>query len=568
MNARAASLAITVALAASVVVLPGASSASHQTPKNGCTSAARISGSLTSAAIGGFGSPNQVVLDFRTWWEIEGRQPATFDQLEVWSSIDGGEWLLAGRLNPLSSPGAAPDVPLSNAGLQARPAWEPVSIELPRSGGASEVQIRFAFDTVTTNFNGFRGWGIDDIFISDGFGSSNPVSVNFDASPGLPAGWTASGFWHVQDNPQAVSIAPGINPELVTLAPGDDGSLPAAFSGTRIAWFGQSATGTYCGLGSPAEPPNLAPTAAFNVSPPAAKTSDTVTFDGSPSSDPEGALASHTWDFGDGSPPATGPTATHAYAKEGTYTVTLTVADALGATSTATYALRVDSNLGDRIEVADKLDDLSHPTAFKEVNVEPTDGPVFIQIDGRVSAAQVPGAPRGFIPLTQAAQVPINSILETGSGKVMVESARQRRGRRTQTAEFFDGRFQMRQPRVRSRHLVTEMVLKGGGFRACPRARQSASWSRANDAQRRRRNSRVRRLWGNGRGRFRTRGRYSSATVRGTKWLVEDRCNGTLTRLPRRPRTSRVDVRDLVTRRTVRLRAGRSYLARPRAARR
>jgi hypothetical protein len=71
----------------------------------------------------------------------------------------------------------------------------------------------------------------------------------------------------------------------------------------------------------------------------------------------------------------------------------------------------------------------------------------------------------------------------------------------------------------------------------------------------------VRRLWGNGRGRFRTRGRYSSATVRGTKWLTEDYCNGTLTRVAKRPRTNRVVVRDQVRRRNVTLRAGRAYFA-------
>jgi len=563
---RTAFAAALAALMAGAVLWPGASSAGHQTPKNGCTSAARISGSLTSPTFtSSFSSFNQVVVDFQTWWEIEGRQPATFDQLKVWSSINGGPFTLAGTLNPASSPGAAPDVPLSSAGLQTRPAWEPVSIELPQSGGATSVQIRFTFDSVTANFNGFRGWGIDDIVISDGFGSPNPVTVNFDASPGLPAGWTASGFWHVQDNPQAVSIAPGINPQLVTLGAGDDGTLPAAFSGTRMAWFGQAATGTYCGTGSPAE--NFAPSASFGVGPSAPRTSDVVSFDGTSSSDLDGPVASYTWDFGDGSPAGAGPTASHVYTRAGTYTVSLTVADAAGATSTASAPVQVGTNLPDGILVADKLDDLPNPRPFREVNVEPTDGQVFIQIDGRASAAQVPGTPRGFIPLTQAAQVPIRSILETSNGKVMVESARDRRARRTQRAEFFDGRFQTRQPRVRRGALITEMVLKGGSFRACPRARQSASWSRANDAQRRRR-SRVRRLWGNGRGRFRTRGRYSSATVRGTTWLTEDRCDGTLTRLPRRPRTSRVDVRDLVQRRTIRLRAGRSYLARPRAARR
>ena len=40
-------------------------------------------------------------------------------------------------------------------------------------------------------------------------------------------------------------------------------------------------------------------------------------------------------------------------------------------------------------------------------------------------------------------------------------------------------------------------------------------------------------LWGNGKGKFRTSGKYSSATVRGTIWLVEDRCEGTLTKVTR-----------------------------------
>ena len=49
----------------------------------------------------------------------------------------------------------------------------------------------------------------------------------------------------------------------------------------------------------------------------------------------------------------------------------------------------------------------------------------------------------------------------------------------------------------------------------------------------RRRKKRVRRLWGDGHGSFRTAGHYSAATVRGTRWLTEDRCDGTLTRVVR-----------------------------------
>ena len=69
-------------------------------------------------------------------------------------------------------------------------------------------------------------------------------------------------------------------------------------------------------------------------------------------------------------------------------------------------------------------------------------------------------------------------------------------------------------------------------------------------------------LQGDGKGSFRTRGRNSAATVRGTKWLTQERCDGTLTRVTR----GTVSVRDTRARRTVVVRAGRSYLARAQRA--
>jgi len=48
--------------------------------------------------------------------------------------------------------------------------------------------------------------------------------------------------------------------------------------------------------------------------------------------------------------------------------------------------------------------------------------------------------------------------------------------------------------------------------------------------------------------------------VRGTLWLTADRCDGTLTRVTR----GRVAVHDFRRRRTVLVRAGKSYLARAR----
>ena len=67
-------------------------------------------------------------------------------------------------------------------------------------------------------------------------------------------------------------------------------------------------------------------------------------------------------------------------------------------------------------------------------------------------------------------------------------------------------------------------------------------------------------LWGNGKGKYRTRGRYSSATVGGTIWLVQDRCDGTLTVVKR----GVVRVKDFVTKKTVIITTGHRYLAKPR----
>jgi large repetitive protein len=66
-----------------------------------------------------------------------------------------------------------------------------------------------------------------------------------------------------------------------------------------------------------------------------------VSFNGGASSDPEGTALLYAWNFGDGSPAATGATPSHVYADNGVYTVTLTVSDGSltsSATTTATIA--------------------------------------------------------------------------------------------------------------------------------------------------------------------------------------------------------------------------------------
>ncbi|MFQ5748780.1 MAG: S8 family serine peptidase [Planctomycetota bacterium] len=61
---------------------------------------------------------------------------------------------------------------------------------------------------------------------------------------------------------------------------------------------------------------------------------DVVTFDGSASSDPDNDPLTFSWDFGDGSPAASGAVVTHTFASASTFTVTLTVDDGQGGMDT------------------------------------------------------------------------------------------------------------------------------------------------------------------------------------------------------------------------------------------
>jgi len=167
---------------------------------------------------------------------------------------------------------------------------------------------------------------------------------------------------------------------------------------------------------------------------------------------------------------------------------------------------------------------------------------------GRANASQ-----KGltFIPLEQAREIPVGSFLNTRRGTVRLTSATNATGK-TQSGNFSRGLFQVLQSRARRARGLTELRLKGSSFNRC----RTGSSSDVSAAQLSRRT--VRRLRSNARGRFRTRGRHSAATVRGTVWITADRCDGTLTTVKR----GKVAVRDFRRKRTVTVRRGKSYLAR------
>ena len=78
---------------------------------------------------------------------------------------------------------------------------------------------------------------------------------------------------------------------------------------------------------------NRPPVASFTETAETVNTDETISFDASDSSDPDGSIVNYSWDFGDGTK-GTGVSIQHAYSQDGTYTVTLTVTDDDGATDT------------------------------------------------------------------------------------------------------------------------------------------------------------------------------------------------------------------------------------------
>ena len=178
---------------------------------------------------------------------------------------------------------------------------------------------------------------------------------------------------------------------------------------------------------------------------------------------------------------------------------------------------------------------LPPPVAGKSVNVALVSGTVKIKRKGR----------KHYVKLTAGAHIPVGSSIDTRRGRIKITAA-QGKGK-TASADFYDGLFKLTQTKG-SKPLTTLALIE----------RLSCARNGKASATAAKKKKKKRRLWGDGKGRFRTKGKRSAATVVGTKWLVEDRCASTLTRVVR----GRVKVRDFAKRKTVIVRAGKRYTAR------
>ena len=241
--------------------------------------------------------------------------------------------------------------------------------------------------------------------------------------------------------------------------------------------------------------------------------------------------------------------------------------------------------------VAAETNDGPEPTSGETVAVEPAEGKVKSKCQGD----------KRFTKLKQAEEVPVGCLIDTRKGEVELTSARPDGG--VQSAHFYEGVFRVQQkPGAK----VTDLKLsgklacqgskkgghkgkkkgkggkkgkhrhKGGGRKRRSAASGSGHHRKSRSKHRGHRKGRGkhgrghgkhgkhgkgRGLWGKGKGDFRTKGKRGSATVRGTTWFVQDRCDGsTLFKV----KEGVVEVRDDVKKKTVTLEAGDRYVAKRR----
>jgi hypothetical protein len=179
------------------------------------------------------------------------------------------------------------------------------------------------------------------------------------------------------------------------------------------------------------------------------------------------------------------------------------------------------------------------PVAGQSFNVEPTEGTVELKCPGEDQSSR----------LTSFRQVPMGCLVNTRNGVIGLTSSKGSSGD-LQDANFWGGVFVVTQQEGDDQ----EVELKLAGKRMCERRggarKQLAGASGSHRGGRR--------AWGSGKGNYETSGSYGSATVRGTTWLVVDRCDAsTLIRVAE----GTVWARDFLKEKTVVLTAGEQYIA-------
>jgi hypothetical protein len=186
----------------------------------------------------------------------------------------------------------------------------------------------------------------------------------------------------------------------------------------------------------------------------------------------------------------------------------------------------------------------SAPKLASSFNVTPVSGVVLIQVKGK------------FVPLTEIRSIPSGALINTLKGSLKLITATGNK-HKTQFGTFGGAVFKVTQIRTGKNKGLATLTLVEGAVKGGPTfASCTTHGNRASVAALSKKTLQL--LHGSdNHAKFRTKGRYSAATIRGTVWTTADRCDGTIVHVTR----GVVDVTDFVRHLTVVVRAGHTYLA-------
>ncbi|MDQ2678963.1 MAG: PKD domain-containing protein, partial [Actinomycetota bacterium] len=186
-----------------------------------------------------------------------------------------------------------------------------------------------------------------------------PLAVAFDGTGSTDADGTIAGYaWDFGGGATSTDPTPShvftvAGPHVVSLTVTDDDGATATETTTITVV------------------PNVAPVAAASATPTSGKSPLDVAFSSAGSTDPDGAIASYSWAFGDGGT-STAADPNHVYAAAGSYVATLTVTDDSGSTDSTTVSVEVAANVA--------------PTAVANSNVTAGQAPLAVHFNSAGSS--------------------------------------------------------------------------------------------------------------------------------------------------------------------------------------
>lgn len=291
------------------------------------TSSRYFAGTLDEAAVYSYAlSPSQIAAHYAIGQQLPNEAPiAAFDfsasNLDV--SFDGSassdpDGTIAAVVWDFGDGSTSADG-LSVAHSFARPGTYQVKLTVTDNQGGSASITRSVVVEAAPNEPPVASFAYD----------ATRLDVRFDATTSSdPDGQVAAVSWDFGDSsPAADGVTVGhsyasAGSYRVTVTVKDDRGATS----TASQWVSVTAA-----------PANVPPTAAFEYD----ATYLDVSFDASGSTDPDGSIASVSWDFGDGTGTSHGEKIRHSFAQAGSFVVTLTVVDDAGASSSSTQTLDV-----------------------------------------------------------------------------------------------------------------------------------------------------------------------------------------------------------------------------------